>query len=102
MMGGGNDGGSSDEEEEEDGEHGMDSADERSKVTFVLCMSFSVMLGHPPHECGEGWVLRRTFVVFPPGFSLCCCLRYMLTIREKTRMSVRQNACFQVINNVCT
>ena len=32
MMGGGNDGGSSDEEEEEDGEHGVDSADERSKV----------------------------------------------------------------------
>lgn len=32
MMGGGNDGGSSDEEEEEDGEQGVDSADERSKV----------------------------------------------------------------------
>lgn len=32
MMGGGNDGASSDEEEEEDGEHGVDSADERSKV----------------------------------------------------------------------
>lgn len=31
-MGGGNDGASSDEEEEEDGEHGVDSADERSKV----------------------------------------------------------------------
>lgn len=32
MMGGGNDGGSSDEEEEEDGEHGVDSADECTKV----------------------------------------------------------------------
>lgn len=31
-MGGGNDGASSDEEEEEDGEHGVDSVDERSKV----------------------------------------------------------------------
>lgn len=32
MMGGGNDGASSDEEEEEDGEHGIDPADERTKV----------------------------------------------------------------------
>lgn len=31
-MGGGHDGVSSDEEEEEDGEHAVDSTDERSKV----------------------------------------------------------------------
>lgn len=34
-MGGGNEGASSDEEEEDEGEQGVDSADERSKVRLV-------------------------------------------------------------------
>lgn len=78
-MGGGNDGGSSDEEEEEDGEHGVDSADERSKVrgwlsdmfeyeklrlaTVRLCSSSSVVRGQPLCGSRERRMCGCTFVV---------------------------------------
>lgn len=43
-MGGGNDGVSSDEEEEEDGEHAIDSTDERSKVGVMSYHRSSMIL----------------------------------------------------------
>lgn len=73
-MGGGNDGGSSDEEEEDDGEHGVDSADERSKVRGWLsdrsiaidrtCYCSVLACARDPPLLSEGQILGRTFAVF--------------------------------------